>query len=224
MQSVMKKLGEQLGARIDAVERRVSQGPEEEPEDAKHHLGGLMSTLSRKLQESSVPGVPYAPPLLSGARAHLGTAPRARGVPTPAERDRIAEKASKKQLDAARPYACERLAPALLDNMLREGRGKVEEYVRLQPVKKDRDAHECRRIAQMLDALLESGIDLSHDAVEMGARNIAGLLLADAHERHDLIEQMELLPPASIVPRAILRNLIKDADRATRFKKGGKGK
>jgi hypothetical protein len=97
--------------------------------------------------------------------------------------------------------------------MRQGGHRKVLDHVRAVDFKNSRSRHECRRSAQAIDALLAAGIPLAETGIEILFRTVAGLVLSDEYGDPTLLEEMEWAPPEAIVPRDILRTVMKDAKR-----------
>ncbi len=57
--------------------------------------------------------------------------------------------------------------------------------------------------------------------MEMLVRNLAGLHQSDLYNDSDIMEKMELRPPEDIVPRDVMRTVLKDAKRDKNFKPSG---
>lgn len=90
-----------------------------------------------------------------------------------------------------------------------------------------RSYHEARRQAQIFDKMLRDGVSLDCEGMEMLARNIAGLWVADEHQDATLLEVMEYAPPQRIIPPQVQRTLLKDAEKLKKLRggssKGGRG-
>jgi hypothetical protein len=61
--------------------------------------------------------------------------------------------------------------------------------------------------------LLAAGIPLAETGIEILFKTIAGLILSDEYGDPTLLEEMEWEPPEAIVPRDVLRTVMKDAKR-----------
>ena len=75
--------------------------------------------------------------------------------------------------------------------------------------------------------MLRDGVSLDCEGMEMLARNIAGLWVADEHQDATLLEVMEYAPPQRIIPPQVQRTLLKDAEKLKKLRggssKGGRG-
>jgi len=107
----------------------------------------------------------------------------------------------------------DRIAHILYRRMRQGGHRKVLDHVRAVDFKNSRSRHECRRSAQAIDAFLAAGIPLEETGMEILFRTVAGLMLSDEYGDPTLLEEMEWAPPEAIVPRDILRTVMKDARR-----------
>ena len=108
------------------------------------------------------------------------------------------------------------MGPAILAKALKFHRS-VLEYVLSLEFKNQRSFHECRRIAQAVDAFLAAGIDAKFLGMEHLLRNLAGLQIADQYKDPALLEELEWDPPQDIVPKSVLRTVIKDAERRKKY-------
>ena len=116
----------------------------------------------------------------------------------------------------ARPERLDDLvAPLILDRMLSAGHATAIGYVRSVNFNNTRMAHEARRTAQAIDALRGGDTEL---CLEILVRTLSGLQLADEYQDPSLLAEMEWAPPESVVPRDVLRTLIKDAKRRKNLK------
>lgn len=92
----------------------------------------------------------------------------------------------------------------------------VEDYVDSLDFTNPRNKWESRRHAQVLDALRKDNVPL---AIEMLARNVAGIVAADTYNEPGLIQKFEWAPPRNIVPRDELRRALKDLERDSKLNK-----
>ena len=101
----------------------------------------------------------------------------------------------------------------------------VVEWVHRNPWKGPRNMHEARRAAQVADELMRTGYPLSGrgDALEMLMRTVAGLYMSDLHEDVSLLEELEWCPPQALVPRDVVRSVLKDAKRKQQLQPASRG-
>ena len=110
-----------------------------------------------------------------------------------------------------------RLAEVLMANILANHRSALD-YVRSIDFSNQRSAHEARRTAQAVDALLREGVSLQLEGMEILVRNLAGVVEADKLGEPAVLTGMEWQPPQDIVPRSVLRTVLKDAKRRKELK------
>lgn len=113
-----------------------------------------------------------------------------------------------------------RLAPVIMQNLLR-AHATALDYVRRAEFKNLRSMHEARRTAQAIDAFGRSGVSLHEEGMEILVRNLAGLVQADRFGDPSLLEELEWAPPEDLLPRAVLRTVLKDSKRRAKYKPGG---
>lgn len=110
-----------------------------------------------------------------------------------------------------------RLAEVLMSN-LRANYNSALDYVRSVDFSNQRAAHEARRTAQAIDALLREGVPLHFEGMEILVRNLTGVVEADKLGESAVLTGMEWQPPQDIVPRSVLRTVLKDAKRRKELK------
>jgi hypothetical protein len=120
-------------------------------------------------------------------------------------------------VDAAAPNGDDRLAGVLMANIRANYRSALD-YVRSIDFSNQRAGHEARRTAQAIDALLREGVPLHFDGMEILVRNLAGVVEADKSADPSVLTGMEWQPPQDIVPRSVLRTVLKDAKRRKELK------
>ena len=106
----------------------------------------------------------------------------------------------------------QRLIKTLLRHWPEQGQSSVVAVTRRHVFDGEPRWHECRRWAQVLDAM-QAG---SPEELEMTGRNVAGLLLADEYPP-DVLEPIERDPASQAVPRVRFRRLTRDAHRTARL-------
>ena len=111
-----------------------------------------------------------------------------------------------------------RLAQEIMHNILRNYES-ASSYVRSLQFKKERNFHEARRLAQVIDSARSVHTDLSLDFMEMLLRNFAGVCEVDKYNNPGLLEQIEYAPPQQLIPRDFFRAFAKDAKRDANMKK-----
>ena len=111
-----------------------------------------------------------------------------------------------------------RLAKDIMGNILRNYDG-ASSYIRSLQFKKERNFHEARRLAQVIDSARSANIDLSLDFMEMLLRNLAGICEVDKYNNPGLLEQIEFAPPQQLIPRDFFRAFTKDAKRDADMRK-----
>ena len=100
------------------------------------------------------------------------------------------------------------------------GHRSVYQFVQSNPWKNQRGMHEARRIALVLDSLLEElGSEAeSLTATEMLVRNLVGLRFADTSNSTSMLEIMELAPPSALLPKQLEQAAFKAAKRLDTFR------
>ena len=109
-----------------------------------------------------------------------------------------------------------RLAPELLRRIHRRAR-TASEFVRRHDWDNTRSSHEARRIAQVVDQALAEGITTDSLAMEMLLRNLTGLYEADVNRNPPILAELEWEPPEELIPRSVMRTVLKDAERRAKF-------
>ena len=107
-----------------------------------------------------------------------------------------------------------RIAKTIMKNIL-----ATSEYVRFFRFKKDRNHHEARRLAQVIDSARSAGMSFQLDFMEMLLRNLAGICEVDKYNNPGLLEKIEFAPPEELIPRDIFRAFTKDAKRDAEMRK-----
>ena len=110
-----------------------------------------------------------------------------------------------------------RIAEVLMSN-LRANYNSALDYVRSVDFSNTRAMHEARRTAQAIDALLREGVPLHFEGMEILVRNLTGVVEADKLGESAVLTGMEWQPPQDIVPRSVLRTVLKDAKRRKELK------
>ena len=110
-----------------------------------------------------------------------------------------------------------RLAEVLMSNLLANYNSALD-YVRSVDFSSQRAMHEARRTAQAIDALLREGVPLHFEGMEILIRNLTGVVEADKLGESAVLTGMEWQPPQDIVPRSVLRTMLKDAKRRKELK------
>jgi len=105
-----------------------------------------------------------------------------------------------------------KLASTLLKHWLPKG-GLMANYVQRHGFGAEGRHRECRRWAQMVDAIRAD----DPEALEMACRNLAGMMLTDQYGPA-LADELELRPPDFGLPLAFRRTVIKNVRAAARLK------
>ena len=71
---------------------------------------------------------------------------------------------------------------------------------------------------QAIDAFRQEGVSAETEGMEILVRRLVGLQKADAFNDNGLLTAMEWRPPSDVVPRRMMRTIIKDAERQTKLK------
>ena len=108
--------------------------------------------------------------------------------------------------------AKQRLTETLFRHWPEQGQSSVVAVIRRHVFDGEPSWHECRRLAQVLDAM-HAG---SPEVLEKMGRNVAGLWLADEFPP-DVLEPIEMDPAVQAVPRVSLRRLTRVAHRTARL-------
>ena len=111
-----------------------------------------------------------------------------------------------------------RIAKIIMKNIL-ANYGSASEYVRFFRFKKDRNHHEARRLAQVIDSARSAGMSFQLDFMEMLLRNLAGICEVDKYNNPSLLEKIEFAPPDELIPRDVFRAFTKDAKRDAEMRK-----
>ena len=110
-----------------------------------------------------------------------------------------------------------RVAEELMANILNNYRSALD-YVRSIDFKNQRSGHEARRTAQAIDAFVREGVSLHYEGMEILVRTLAGVVEADNYGEPAILTEMEWQPPQEIVPRAMIRTVLKDVKRRREIK------
>jgi hypothetical protein len=110
------------------------------------------------------------------------------------------------------------LAPIIWARVRKHHRSCLE-YVMSLHWQNPRSMHEARRASQAVDAFVAAGVPLNLEGMEILLRTVAGLQMADEHKEPAFLEEMEWEPPQAIVPRNVLRTVIKDVERSKKYRK-----
>ena len=78
--------------------------------------------------------------------------------------------------------------------------------------------HEARRTAQAIDAFRGEGVSPELEGMEILLRALAGLQLADQLGNAGILEELEWSPPEQVLPTAVIRTAIKDAERRDKYR------
>jgi hypothetical protein len=111
-----------------------------------------------------------------------------------------------------------RIAKELILAMHERGHRRAMDDYRAADMKNARNGHELRRVSQAIDAAMDEGITSDHLVLELLLRTAAGLRLADDFGDQGLLEEIEWSPPEAVVPRDMLRTLMKDSARRKALK------
>jgi hypothetical protein len=211
--AILAKL-EALGARMDRIERPSRAAAAEEDFSMEEAVRRVSSFPRGRSHRSAGPGIK------DRLRA-AGKTPRATPFrPLPSSGDDSDDdpppRARESEASADEPQA-----KAIMAN-IRATHRTASAYVRDADFSNLRAGHEARRTAQAIDALVKDGVSLELEGMEILCRNLAGIVLADQHGNPALLEQMEWQPPQAIVSKSVLRTLMKDAERAKKFKPAGR--
>jgi hypothetical protein len=121
------------------------------------------------------------------------------------------------------PNAKDRLGETIMKRML-ANHSSASEYVRFFRFRKDRNQHEARRLAQVIDSARSASVSLKYDFMEMLIRNLAGICEVDKYNNPALLDKIEFAPPQELIPRDIFRALTKDAKRDSEMRKSANKK
>ena len=127
------------------------------------------------------------------------------------------EDSSRRQSTAVEAAGDGRIAEQVMASLLAHHRSALD-YVRSVQFSNLRAGHEARRTAQALDALRREGVPLHFEGMEILVRNLCGVVEADKHGDPSLLEGLEWALPQDIVPRSVLRTVMKDAKRRNQLK------
>jgi hypothetical protein len=109
-----------------------------------------------------------------------------------------------------------RLAADILERV--EPYGSVKAWVKMYEWKNARNRRECEAIAQAVDALRAEGVTTSSLGIEILLRRLSGVQLADLTGKWEACESVAWSSfGSSLLPRAELRRVLKDADQMTRL-------
>ena len=200
-----------MGTRLEAVECRSSRSSSVEPESkldpdaALQKLKDMPNTATDSPEDGLDMSALLQNRLQAQQRTDTGTGPRRR---TGREDDDSADGSKSTRLDGF-------IAPLILQRIREGGHHSINAYVRSIEFRNLRAAHEARRTAQAIDALRKGDLD---ECLEILVRTLAGLQLVNEHQEPALLEEMEWAPPESVVPRDVLRTLLKDAKRRKNLK------
>jgi hypothetical protein len=101
---------------------------------------------------------------------------------------------------------------------LLKGHRSATDFVRYVSFNKERAAHEARRTAQAIDSLVADGVPLTLEGMEILVRNMVAVYEADKRNDTGILDSLEWAPPEDVVPRDIMRTVIKDTKRNEKFK------
>lgn len=118
--------------------------------------------------------------------------------------------------DASTDSKQRRLAAEILERV--EPYGSVKSWVKMYEWKNSRNRRECEAIAQAVDALRAEGATTSSLGLEILLRRLSGVQLADLTGKWEACESVAWSSMGnSLLPRAELRRVLKDADQMTRL-------
>ena len=107
----------------------------------------------------------------------------------------------------------ERLAATLLAHIRQQGYATCVRFA-AEANLDGRPAHEARRMAQLIDAMLTMGMQTTDLPMEIALRALCGVIFSAVHSNPGLLEQMEWSPPGAAVPKSLAYQVIKRANRA----------
>lgn len=135
--------------------------------------------------------------------------------------------ASEEESDRKDIYQEDREAPRLMQSMLRYHRTVYDWVLNGTDFKNPRKRHEALVLAQALDACRREGIGFGSEVVEILARRLVGLELADKMGDDEFIAALAWAPHQEVVPQSMLRTLMRDVERRKKlrpkWKKDSKG-
>ena len=114
------------------------------------------------------------------------------------------------------------LAPGIIQKLYYGHFRSAYEYVEHQAWEKDRNKHEARRHAQVLDSFIFAGATPDMEGIEILCRNISALVIADQAKDMHLLEVIEYDPPDELLPAQVRRSAFKDAERLRKLRAGPK--
>ena len=112
------------------------------------------------------------------------------------------------------------LAPGIIRKLYFGHFRSAYEYVEHQAWEKERNKHEARRHAQVLDAFIFAGATADMEGIEILCRNISALCMADQAKDMHLLEVIEYDPPDELLPAQVRRSAFKDAERLRKLRTG----
>ena len=118
-----------------------------------------------------------------------------------------------KDTDKSDSVADDRLAPIIMERLLRHHNTVWDWVQRSAQFRNTRNMHEARRIAQAIDAFRREGVSWDSEGMEILVRNLAGLHKSDEYGDATFLEEMEWAPPESIVPDSVMRPIVKAVKR-----------
>jgi hypothetical protein len=109
-----------------------------------------------------------------------------------------------------------RLAPEILERI--DVYGSAKSWVKMYDWKISRNRREAEAIAQAVDALRAEGLPVSSTGLEILLRRLSGIQLADLTGKWEACESVAWCSSGnSLLPRAELRRVLKDADQMSRL-------
>ena len=218
----MKKLKAEMDALYQRLDLRTSSGPSsgQDPSD-KDMITDTMQALAG-FEASSKPGQRPGKP---GRRSAFSRPSHAFDVDPPttgSDRDNFGHH---RDSNLQHPNRMDdRIAPELWDN-IRENYKSASEFVRNSDFSNARSKHEARRMAHILDALIAGfhrPLTMNSLAIEMLVRNVVGLVEGDRLGNSSILESLEWRAPQEVLPRDMLRSIIKDSKRFDEYRQPSK--
>ena len=114
-------------------------------------------------------------------------------------------------------YDQERLGPIFLRNILKYS-DSVYTWVHRLDWRNQRKEFEARSLGQAIDALLQEGLSSTSEGLEILLRRLVAIQKADERKDDSIIRELEWKPREDVVPRSVLRRVIKDAERSKRLR------
>ena len=121
-------------------------------------------------------------------------------------------------------YEEERMAGTYITNMLRDHRSVQDWLDSAGFDRTKRKYYEATTLAQAIDAFRAEGIGAEFEGMEILARRLAGLQMANDHKDDTFLEAMAWRQRSTVVPSDLVRTYIKDVERRNKLRPKHKNK